>query len=140
MSMAKENGFHMPHHNEAGILNIDSDDSLTAWTVKHSIDFLDTAPQVPFSLTCSILQPHAPLLTTSKYIEMYENIDFPLPQNIETLSKENSPIPDGFSHKNLQEYTRLYYSLVKELDDWVGKLLNALDRNNLTNNDPTEKR
>ena len=134
MSRAKERGFHMPHHNEAGIMDIEPDDSLTAWTVKHSVDFLDADPQLPFSLTCSILHPHAPLLTTSKYADLYKDINFSLPPNIEALAKDNSPIPDGFSYENLQEYTRLYYSLVKELDDWIGELLKALDRNNLTNN------
>jgi len=115
-------------------MDIEPLDSLTAWTVKHSVDFLDAGPQFPFSLTCSILHPHAPLLTTLKYADLYKDINFPLPPNRETLAKENSPIPGGFSYDNLQEFTRLYYALVKELDDWIGELLKALDRNNLTSN------
>jgi len=126
--------YDMPHHNEAGLLNIEPEDSLTAWTVRQSIDYLNKSHDKPFSLTCSILHPHAPLLTTAKYADLYKNTNFPLPENIEVLAKENSPIPNAFSHENLREYTRLYYSLVKEVDDWVGELLNALENNNLTEN------
>lgn len=135
MSQAAERGFHMPHNNEAGIIDIDSDDSLTAWTVKQSIDFLNAGPQLPFSLTCSILHPHAPLITTIKYADLYRDINFSLPPNIGALARDDSPIPgSGFNHSNFQEFSRLYYALVKELDDWVGELLKALDRNNLTSN------
>jgi arylsulfatase A-like enzyme len=46
--------------NHLGVMEIRDEDTLTAYTVRKTIDFLDSRPPEPFCATCSILHPHLP--------------------------------------------------------------------------------
>lgn len=138
MQKAANDGFHMPHHNEAGIMDIDPEDSLTAWTVKKAIRFLSSKPEEPFALTCSILHPHAPLIISSDKFHKLSKYDILLPDNMSDNIdyKKPSPIPDvlDLSENGLRMYMAIYYSLIEEIDEWVGKLLAALTDTGLEEN------
>ena len=129
MEAAARNGFQMPHHNEAGIIDVADEDTLTAWTASKTTRFLGSRPQTPFAVTCSILQPHAPLIANEKYATMFDPADMPMPRNVDHTIEKNPPIPGALpaDASGLGQFMALYYGLVKELDDWVGKMLDALD-------------
>ena len=130
MSQAASKGFKMPHDHEAGVIDIADEDTLTAWTARKTIEFLRNRPQKPFAVTCSILQPHAPLITSPTYANMYKPADMPMPPNVTHSLEENPPIPGAIpaDASGLGQFMALYYGLVKEVDVWVGKLLDALEQ------------
>ncbi len=134
MAAAKKKGFLMPHHNEAGVIEVSDQDTMTAWTVRKTINFLRSRPPTPFCVTCSILQPHAPLIANAKYARMFDPAVMPMPPNVTHSFQENPPIPGAVpaDASGLGQFMALYYGLVKELDDWVGWLLAALDEQGLT--------
>jgi arylsulfatase A-like enzyme len=128
MAGAHEKGFLMPHHNEAGIREVADDHTLTAWTVNKAINFLKSKPPEPFCATCSILNPHAPLIANQKYANMFNPDNMEMPKNIGYTFEKNPPVPDAVPADagGLGQFMQLYYALVKELDDHVGRLLQAL--------------
>ncbi|MGH9626782.1 MAG: sulfatase family protein [Bryobacteraceae bacterium] len=138
MLRATKEGLDMPHHNEAGEHTVPAEESLTAWTVTRVIDFLRRKPPRPFCVTCSILQPHAPLIATRPYCGLYDPARIPLPAPGEdvftpsdraAIPKVLTRTPDG-----LGTFISLYYGLIKEVDDWTGRLLDALDENGYAEN------
>jgi arylsulfatase A-like enzyme len=132
---AQRKGFMTMHHNEAGIVNVADEDSLTAWTVRRTIEYLDAGPAQPFCTTCSILHPHAPLIATERYARMFDPASIPIPVNLEANEFTDKPaVPGGVpvGPEGLGQFAALYYGLVAELDHWVGRLLDSLDRNGLT--------
>jgi len=131
MMTAQKRGFGMPHHNEAGETYIPKEDTLTAWTVKRAINYLKSKPSGPFSMTCSILHPHAPLIAASPYAKMFDPARMPVPANLhDDMETPNSKraVPGGVSlgPEGLGSFISLYYGLVAEVDYWVGQLLQAL--------------
>jgi len=129
MAAAKGNGYQMPHNNEAGIIDVGDEDTLTAWTAAKTISFLRSGPRTPFGVTCSILQPHAPLIASERYATMFDPAAMPMPPNIDHTIEKNPPVPGALpaDASGLGQFMALYYGLVKELDDWVGRVLDALD-------------
>ena len=126
------------HSSQAGILEVKDEDTLTAWTAQKTIDMLDSKPEKPFSVTCSILHPHGPIIPNEKYGSMFKPEDMPLPKNMNAYHHQRLgkklPIPDKVSHRGVQEFMALYYGLVKECDDHVGRILDALERNGFKDN------
>jgi arylsulfatase A-like enzyme len=129
---AYEAGFHMRHHPEAGVYPFQAEDSLTAWTVDRSIEYLEKVQDRPFNITCSILHPHAPLCVTEKYFRLFDPVKMPMPTNIEDdfdyPNPEPVPTAIPLNEGGLGMLMSLYYGLVKEMDDHVGRLLAALER------------
>lgn len=131
MLRAVKERFDMPHHNEAGEHTAGTGESLTAWTVTRAIDFLRSKPRAPFCLTCSILHPHAPLVAVRPYFNMYDPAKMPLPRLLDDVftPRARAAIPNILTATpdGLGAYIALYYGLVREVDDWVGRLLGALE-------------
>ena len=142
MRTSRERGFRMTHNPMAGVLEVEDEDTMTAWTAKKTIRFLNSRPEEPFGVTCSILQPHAPLIASEAYATFVDPSTIPMPKNIDgyypprLLENGKPPIPDAVSadEKGLGQFMALYYGLVKELDDWVGKILDALESNGYKKN------
>lgn len=130
--------FNIGHSRQAGVIGVKDEDTLTAWTAQKTIDLLDSKPKEPFSVTCSILQPHGPLIANEKYAHLFKPEDMPLPKNMHSSrvprDGKKAPIPDKISHEGVQQFTALYYGLVQECDDAVGDILAALKRNSLEEN------
>jgi arylsulfatase A-like enzyme len=138
MEKALKDGYHMPHHNEAGELKVAAEDTLTAWTASQFIRFLQSKPEEPFAATCSILHPHAPLVAAKPYFDMYDPASMPMPDNITDDCRVKKPkcVPDAvpLTPEGMGTYIALYYGLVKEVDDWVGRILDELERSGLRDN------
>jgi len=139
MLNAPQNGFSMPNDNEAGESYIPHEHSLTAWTTQRAIRYLRSGPKRPFSMTCSILHPHAPLIACSPYHRMFDPSKMPIPSNVfddGSASHPRRPVPGAVpvTPEGLGSFMALYYGLVAEVDHWVGEILRALKEAGLEQN------
>ncbi|MBI9017801.1 MAG: sulfatase-like hydrolase/transferase [Phycisphaerae bacterium] len=125
-----------------GKLLVPAELSPTAYQVSEVMDALDKVGSKPFNITCSITYPHAPMIPTEPYYQMYKPEDMPVPVSIDDDMK-NSPYSDANGRKRLPEYRDKekikymisnYYGLIKEIDDWVGKLIKKLEEKGLAEN------
>ena len=125
-----------------GILSLPDEHSLTAFRAKQTIEALERLKNTAFSITCSFHFPHAPMLPGKYYSDMFPVNTMPVPASISDPML-NSPYINSNSRTNNPEYADArkikfmvsdYYALVKEIDDWVGKILNKLDELGLAEN------
>lgn len=120
---------------EPVISTVHETDSLTYWTVKRSIDFLETRDDTrPFFLWTSFTKPHPPFDPCLNYWNLYRDMDLPSPIRgdwSETL--EN--MPQGYlqptymlnsayrmSDNRLKEVKRAYYACITQIDYSLGLL------------------
>jgi arylsulfatase A-like enzyme len=125
-----------------GTITIPDEHSLTAYRARQTIDALQRLKDSTFSITCSFHFPHAPMLPSKYYSDLFPLNDMPVPASIAD-PMSNSPYINSNSRTKNPEYADPqkikymisdYYALVKEIDDWVGKILDKLDTLGLTNN------
>ena len=89
----------------------------------------------PFFLTVSFHHPHAPMVAAVEHLQYYwNNRDtlFVTPSITDTLensaySSWSDKMPIYSNAEAVQEWTAVYYALVEEIDDWVGRLIDELD-------------
>jgi arylsulfatase A-like enzyme len=125
-----------------GELLIDKEYSVTAFQAKQTIDALERLKDSTFSITCSFHFPHAPMLPTKPYSTMYPVNKMVAPFSIAD-KMENSPYKKANGRHEHTEYAdpekikymiSSYYGLIKEVDDWVGKILDKVDELGLADN------
>jgi len=125
-----------------GELLIDKNYSITAFQAKQTIDALERLKDSAFSITCSFHYPHSPMLPTKPYSTMYPAKKMTAPFSIGD-NMENSPYKKMNGRLEHTEYAdpekikymiSSYYGLVKELDDWVGKILDKVEELGLAEN------
>lgn len=125
-----------------GELLFSSEHSFTAFQARQTIEAIERLKDKPFSITCSFHFPHSPILPTKPYYGMYPAKDMVPPASIDD-NMSNSPYAAANGRKNLPEYRDKdkikymisnYYGLIKEIDDWVGRILSTLDAHGLTEN------
>lgn len=125
-----------------GVLQLDSEHTLTAFQARQTIEALERLKDSVFSITCSFHFPHAPMLPPEQYYSMYPFEDMVPPLSIDD-DMQNSPYISSNGRRNKTEYAdpdkirhmiTEYYGLVTEIDNWVGKILNKLDELELTDN------
>jgi len=105
-----------------------------------AIDLLMQCKDQPFFLAVGFRRPHLPFTAPDKYWKLYDNKQLPLP---DTTAPEGAPAIAFHQSQELRGYTSIpeprqlvhgYYAAVSYIDAQVGKLLDALDRYNLTRN------
>lgn len=127
-----------------GMLLVDDEDSYTAFQARCAIAALKRAGEQdkPFSITLSINYPHAPMLPTRTYHEMYSVEDMPVPESIGDPMTD-SPYITQNGRRNLSEYgdrrlirymMKNYFGLVSEVDYWIGEVLRTLDELKMSDN------
>lgn len=125
-----------------GKLNVPDEYSITAMHAKETLEAIERLKNKPFSITCSFHFPHAPMLPTSKYYQIYDPDKVQIPVSIAD-DMENSPYKSSngrLGHKEYADPDKIkymisdYYGLVAEVDDWIGKILDKLDELKLTDN------
>lgn len=94
----------------------------------------------PFALFLSIGTPHDPWVAENvppEYLERFKDRDFKLPPN---YLDENDPHADEWARlsveerSELTEWMRVYYAMVSNLDDNIGRLMEAVRRMGLEEN------
>ena len=123
-----------------GRLEAPKEHSLAAFTAKEGLAALDRLKGGPFTLTISIGPPHPPMVVSEPYYSLYPPGKIPPPVSLAD-PRTNAPYRDKPSDRALyrdplliQQMTSLYYGMVTEVDDWVGKILQRLDDLGLANN------
>tara|TARA_R110002050_G_scaffold172142_2_gene304419 strand:+ start:14172 stop:16025 length:1854 start_codon:yes stop_codon:yes gene_type:complete len=127
-----------------GRLEIPSEFSLTRYQTQCGIEGIKRAAQQnkPFSITVSYFFPHAPMLPTLPWSEMYDLEAMPIPPSIHD-PMENTPYEKSNSRLHMPEYRdkdkirymmQAYFGLVSEIDSCVGALLNELNKNGFSEN------
>lgn len=126
-----------------------------------SLDWLKNRSQdQPFMLMCHHKAPHRPWEPDAKHAHMYENVDIPVPatfdddySNRSNAAKEatmridrdldeidlkvdppRNLTPAELKHWKYQRYIKDYLRVVASIDDNVGRLLDYLDEEGLTDN------
>jgi len=125
-----------------GELTLDKEHTLTAFQAKQTLEAIERLKDTIFSITCSFHFPHAPMLPPEPYYSMYPAENMLSPASISD-DMQNSPYTSANGRVNKTEYAdpekikymiSNYYGLVKEIDDWVGKILDKLDTLGLAEN------
>ena len=117
-----------------GCLHIPAEHSRTAYTAKEALAALEHVKDKPFSLTCSFGPPHPPMVLPRPYYGMYPPETLPRPASIDD-PMNNSPYAERAQKEEMRRYrneayvrqmTSDYYGMVKEVDDWIGQILDKL--------------
>ena len=123
-----------------GELKMNKENTLTAFQAKQTIEAIERLKDRPFSITCSFHFPHAPMLPPEPYYSMYPAKDMIPPVSISD-EMVNSPYrtangrlgnPEYADPQKIKYMISNYYGLVKEIDDWVGAILDTLEKHGLT--------
>ncbi|MEN8882523.1 MAG: sulfatase-like hydrolase/transferase [Polaribacter sp.] len=121
---------------------IPAEHSYTAYHAKVTMEAIERLKDQPFSITCSFHFPHAPMLPSVPYYEMYPSKDMVPPVSIND-DMVNSPYANANGRKKLTRFADAekikymiseYYGLIKEIDDWMGKILDKLDEVGVADN------
>ncbi|MCF8714993.1 sulfatase-like hydrolase/transferase [Joostella atrarenae] len=123
-----------------GELMVPAAHSITAYQAKETIKAIERLKDTTFSITLSIHMPHAPMTPTKPYYGMYSVDEMVPPVSIDD-NMENSPYKQANGRIGMAEYSdpekikymiSNYYGIITEIDDWIGEILNTLDKNKLT--------
>ena len=124
-----------------GITIIPAEYHISAFEAGTTLLALERLKDKPFSITCSFHHPHPPYLAAEKYGHMYPLEDMVPPVSIDDdmadspYLKVKKGTDEKYSDpKMIQHFISEYYALVKEVDDWVGQILDKLDELGLTDN------
>ncbi|WP_162028243.1 MULTISPECIES: choline-sulfatase [unclassified Lentimonas] len=94
----------------------------------------------PFLLTVSYTNPHSPFMAPKRYYDLYEGVDIPLPEIPEDIEASldfyNAYLAHDFGlykpdEAKLREVVRSYYAQYTYIDDKLGELRAALEREEL---------
>jgi arylsulfatase A-like enzyme len=124
-----------------GRLETPSQYSIAAFTAEAGLAALNRLKDGPFTLTISFDPPHPPMIVSEPYYSMYPPKSIPVPVSINDprtnspYASDHKPNPQGYRDPvNIQEMASIYYGMVTEVDDWVGKILKRLDELGLAQN------
>ncbi len=125
-----------------GIFNGPANGSLAAYEGSEALEALKRMDsEKPFSLTCSFGPPHPPFVVPKQYADLYNPAELSVPQSINDdlqnapYQRNNTPFDLRYTNPQMmKQMKQVYYAMVTQVDDWVGKLLDELDRKGLTEN------
>ncbi len=125
-----------------GIFHGPANGSLAAYEGSEALEALKKMkPGKSFSLTCSFGPPHPPFVVPKKYADLYTASQLSVPSSINDkllnapYQRNNDPSDVKFQNPEMvKQMKQVYYGMVTQVDEWVGKLLDELDRKGLTEN------
>lgn len=120
---------------EPVISTVDELHSLTHWTVRRSIEFLETRDDTrPFFLWTSFTKPHPPFDPCANYWSLYQNAEIPAPIHGD-WSEDIEKMPQGLlessytlsnmyrlSPQQVKNVRRAYYACITQIDYSLGLL------------------
>lgn len=125
---------------EYGLLHVPKEHSRVAHTVNDALHALEAMKDGPFSLTCSIGPPHPPMLNVEPYWGMYPAEKMPLPRNFRhdmsasPYRQQAARMQRYQVEENIRAMESIYFGMIKEVDDNLGRLLDRLDELKLAGN------
>ena len=122
----------------------DYDRDITARAVQWLDEEAKKHTDKPWTLFVSLVCPHPPWLAPEPFYSLYPLQDIDLPVNYSTDERPQHPgledyrhffgIKEEFDEATLRKVIAAYYGMISYLDDNIGKLLDALQRNGLMDN------
>ena len=105
----------------------------TAFVAERTIEFLKQAQAArPFLCIAGFYSPHAPWVVPQKYLDRYDPATFALPTYPPEIEAQRTD--DHFSETQLRSARHGYYAMISEVDDYVGRILDHLDKHGLSEN------
>ena len=107
-----------------------ADDGLThsAFVAEQTSEFIRRWANQPFMCIAGFYSPHAPWMTPQKYLDLYDPARLTAPAYPPEIDRQRSHEPgQRFSDDHLRRAKQGYYAMISEVDDYVGKILAALD-------------
>ncbi|MCX6309244.1 MAG: sulfatase-like hydrolase/transferase [Bacteroidia bacterium] len=128
--------------NNFGLFQTKGDASLAAFEGYEALVALKAMkPNTPFSLTCSFGPPHPPFIVPKQYADLYNMETLSVPLSISDdlanapYTRSNQPLDARFQKPEMVKQMKwVYYAMVTQVDEWVGKLLDELDKKGIANN------
>jgi len=125
-----------------GVFSSSANASLAAYEGYEALEALKKIkPGESFSLTCSFGPPHPPFVVPKQYADLYIPAKLSVPLSINDDLKnapyQRNKTPFDLRYTNpemIQQMKLVYYAMVTQVDEWVGKLLDELDRKGLSEN------
>jgi len=124
-----------------GVISIPAEYHISAFEAGKTLKAMEKLKDKTFSLTCSFHHPHPPYLAAEKYRKMFPPEEMELPKNLyddmrfSAYLRTKQRTSESYSNpEKIKYFISEYYALVKEVDDWVGKILDKLDELGLTEN------
>jgi len=115
---------------------VDKTHSETAYTTDRAVEMIEHLGHQNWCLHLSYIKPHWPLAAPAPYHQMYRGVDLPKAIKCEAQKQNPHPIYKAFMDlPQSQTYAKdeyrnhalpTYYGLVKEIDDNLGRLFEAL--------------
>ncbi len=120
----------------------DEDEYTTDWLTTKALDFISDGAGEPFALMLSIPDPHTPFRVREPYASMFAPEEMPMPESwkdpaVPAWARQHEATWGGSDQENkrkLQEWRATYLGMVACIDDNVGRLLDHLDAQGLTEN------
>ena len=114
-----------------------ADDGLThsAFVAEQTIEYIRQQGSQPFLCIAGFYSPHAPWMAPQKYLDLYDPEDLSVPEFPPKIEGQRQRKPDQrFSDAHLRRAKQGYYAMISEVDDYVGRILGALDAEGLRDN------
>lgn len=121
-----------------------SNDMDRQW-IDGAIEFLNSDPPEPFCLYLPLFFPHPPYWVEEPYFSMYDRDEMPAPIPVNGHKGKPAYYPeihqsydlDKLSEEQYREIVAVYYGMISRLDDQLGELREALERNGLADQTAT---
>jgi len=129
-----------------GVSDVPACDSIEKYTADRAIEFIQGEHDRPFFAHISFDRPHGPWSPSPEYANLYPYDQIPLPEKLseEDLSTMPRHIQErvkeaGFSlakmgAENMKKTLSLYYALITQIDEEIGRIVGALKDKGLYEN------
>ena len=114
----------------------------TAWTGSTTIDVINKNKNRPFFIFSSFIKPHPPFDPCIPYNDLYDIDSMPSPIEVDEIIDDMILVQNGYKVDGidkLSDYDKkkikaYYYASVTQVDEYIGKILDCLEENNLWDN------
>ncbi|MCY4018638.1 MAG: sulfatase-like hydrolase/transferase [Chloroflexi bacterium] len=108
-----------------------ADDDLphSAFVAEQTVEYIRQQGGQPFLCIAGFYSPHAPWMVPQKYLDLYDPERLSLPDFPPEIDR-GRPLDPGaqFSDGHLRRAKQGYYAMISEVDDCIGRIIDALDR------------
>ena len=117
---------------------------LTDFFTDKTLEIIERDKDKPFVVMVSIPDPHTPDYAKPPYNTMYKDLEIEAPKTMDSnyvlnrpswaYKQQNNEAKGKKSFKKEKDALKQYFGMVSHVDDSVGRILQYLDDNNLTDN------